>query len=141
MGIQIILISFSILILAWALKRMLAKIQSMERHIKGMRSRVNLLERRLTSTTKKFTPEYKPSKPRQQTRSVTKNIGATEHTTKPMKTSRAVKPEKPKVVVCPFCGTKFPADADRCPNCNHINIEKYRVKRKSQSSPDDDIDI
>jgi len=57
------------------------------------------------------------------------------------KPSPAIKPEKPKTVVCAFCGTEFPADADKCPNCNHINIEKYRMKKKPQSSSDDDMDI
>ncbi|MCD6595750.1 hypothetical protein J7L68_08780 [bacterium] len=138
MNIQIVLIAFSILIIAWALERMFTKIQSMERHVKGMRSRVNILEKRILASSKKSTPEYKPSKVRQQ-----KPRRTVSHTQSPKSATSfaAIKPDNPKTVVCAFCSTEYPADADKCPKCNHVNIEKYRIKKKPQSSSDDDMDI
>ena len=137
MNFEIILVSFSVLLIAWALERLFAKIQSMERHIKGMRSRVNSMERRISKS-----PPASTSVQQRTTRTQPQTRPASTRPITPTPQQKPTKPTSSNTIVCAFCGTEFDVASDKCPNCNHVNIEKYRVKRVSKSAPsDDDLDI
>ncbi len=139
MDIQIILIAIVILIMAWALERIVAKTQNLEKHIAGLRTRLNNLEKRLTSAAVQpgqtvqnyYTATAKPSvatRPAKASSRKKKKFSADSDSDK-------------NTVVCPFCGTEFDINLDRCPNCHHINIEKYKIRRKDSSAESDDFDL
>ena len=138
MDIQIVLIAIVILIIAWALERIVAKIQNIEKHIAGIRTRINNLEKRLTATSQMVSPTNpgyysRPQQPQRASSSAGRS--STSRTHRRISASASSK----NTVVCPFCGTEFDAELDKCPKCHHINIEKYKIKSKSSST--DDIDI
>ena len=132
MNIGVVLIAFSVLIMAWALERIFTKMQTMERHLKGLRKRVKMIEKRVV---KGGSQNDKPSR-------VKTAVGASS-------TQSATSFSKPKQkapageTVCTFCGTKYSMELDKCPKCNHINIEKYRLKKRTpqHKAEDDDFDI
>ncbi|RKZ31612.1 hypothetical protein DRQ33_06925 [bacterium] len=128
MTIEIVIISLAILIIAWALEKVFARLQSMERHMHGMRSRVKNIERRLTH-------EKEPTKPQAYT-PPTQTQRTTAFTSKSKSVDSAIPPESANSSsanqsVCAFCGAEFDKGLDKCPKCHHINIEKYRVQKES----------
>ena len=142
MDIQIILIAIVILVMAWALERIVAKTQNLEKHIAGIRTRINNLEKRLTAasqTVSPTNPSYysRPQQPAQQPQRASSSAGRSSISRTHRRTSASASSKN--AVVCPFCGTEFDAELDKCPKCHHINIEKYKIKSKSSSA--DDIDI
>jgi len=126
MNIEIMLMAFAILIVSWALTRILSKTTSLERHVVGMRKRLNELEQRLVSSAR-----------------LKAMHGAGTQQAKTAGMPQAVPervPPQPKTssqsasgisTICAFCGEKFDIGLEKCPKCNHINIEKYRIRRKS----------
>ena len=138
MDIQIILIAIVILVMAWALERIVAKTQNLEKHILGLRTRLNNLEKRITSASQSPSAVaqsyYSSSRPRQ----TSKNVPPT--TPKPRNSGVRATSGK-NTVICPFCGTEYDADLDRCPKCHHINIEKYKVKKSAPPADTDDFDF
>ena len=139
MDIQIILIGFVILVMAWALERIVAKTQNLEKHILGLRSRLNNLEKRLASASQSpasvaqsYYSATRPSKARKAAPSPSRPSPTR---TKPSPATSA------RTVVCPFCGAEYDISLDRCPKCHHINIEKYKVKKGGSSPGSDDFDI
>ena len=128
MNIGVVLIALSVLIMAWALERIFTRIQTVERHIIGLRKRIKTIEKRVM---KGKTSTAKPS-------TATRTIGFAPQNTNPKPKQKSM----PTETVCSFCGTKYSMELDKCPKCNHINIEKYRVRRNTSSkNADEDLDI
>ena len=132
MNIGVVLIAFSVLIMAWALERIFTKMQTVERHLKGLRKRVKMIEQRVVK---------RDSQSGKSLRTKTA-VGPS-----PAQSATSFSKPKPKApageTVCTFCGTKYSMELDKCPKCNHINIDKYRLKKHTPqyNDADDDFDI
>ncbi len=118
MDVEIILIALSILLIAWALERIFGKIQSVERHISGLRKRVKAIEQRVAKVSSQSQQAQRGTEKR-------RVIGAPAQTTQVKKSEK----ELPATTVCAFCGTEYDMSLNKCPKCHHINIEKYRLQR------------
>ncbi len=142
MDIQIIIVAFSVLIIAWALERLFAKMQSIERHIKGIRARLNRIERRSSQQAKTPEAAYRQTRQQSQPR---KSPQPQQRPTSPHRETRPqVSSPSGKKVICSFCGAEFDFDLTKCPSCQHINIEKYRIRKAEESdlqSSDAEFDI
>lgn len=132
MNIGVVFIAFSVLIMAWALERIFTKMQTVERHLKGLRKRVKMIEQQVI---KRGSQNSKSSGAR-----TTIGMSATQNATSFAKPKQKPSPGE---TVCTFCGTKYSMELDKCPKCNHINIEKYRLKKRTpqHKAEDDDFDI
>ena len=138
MNIEVILIAVSVLLIAWALERIFTKVQSVDRHIRGLRRRVKAIEKRIMSSASSSSesPRVKRAP-----------IGATPANPKKTPTAAQLRTQpKQKTIkqtVCAFCGTKYDAELQKCPKCNHINIEKYRIQKSSSNAPgtDDEFNV
>jgi len=152
MDIQVIIVAFSVLTIAWALERLFAKIQSMERHIKGIRARLNRIERQSSNPKQKTESTYRQTlqpnqtrkstqpQPQQQTITPQQQQSNSQHETGPrQQTSQQVNSRTGKTVICSFCGVEFDFDLTKCPSCHHINIEKYRIHKKDTSDTKFDV--
>jgi predicted Zn-ribbon and HTH transcriptional regulator len=104
MSLEIVLLAITILIMLWTLERIFAKLQSVERHVKGMRNRLNALEHRVVSNS------------RVQLNEQSANVYQ----------ASVQKPTSKTIImaVCGHCGTEFDANLDRCPKCKRENIDK-----------------
>jgi len=132
MNTEILFMGFAILVVAWALTRILSKTTSLERHVSGMRKRLNELEQRLVSNARLRGISNTAAQ-------TIKMQGAAPASSHDMPT-QAKSPSRAASGIdttCAFCGEKFDIGLEKCPKCNHINIEKYRVRRKSDKGADD----
>lgn len=115
MEFQIVIIAICILLVSWALERILRKMQTLERHVQGFRTRINFLEQRIVGMSKSFAVD---------------TISTVSSSTEVPKTYIEGQTSHGGKTECQFCGEIYDEDMDKCPKCNHINIEKYRLKKK-----------
>jgi len=138
MEIQTIILAFTLLLVSWALERVFARLQSVERHVGAMRKRLNAIEQRLLGVVKPSTSNINIQRQQRPQKSQT-----AQNSQPPSRPSASEEPptiteqlsSSGEKVVCSFCGTQFDIGLDKCPKCSHINIEKYKVKRKMDNAP------
>lgn len=121
MDISLVIISITTLFIAWALARIISRIQGLEKHMKNLKSRIQSIEKARSSQYQTgqqvgmFKPgdDIAPQTPSGQTG----KVGAK--------------------FLCPFCKFEYDSSLDRCPRCHHLNIEKIRSGRSggSKSAP------
>lgn len=140
MGIEILILALAILMIAWALERILLRLMTIERHVIGMRKRLNDVEFRIVSKTKygksrTITEQKREPVAPQKVQSISSVTD--EFKPGPLPEIEEISGD---TYICAFCGTEYDVNFDKCPKCNHINIEKYRVHRKDDIT-NEDFDI
>ncbi len=96
MDIQVIIIAFTILIVAWALVKILDKIKAIDEEISELRIKIIGLDRKFHKFLAMQNINLSPDEQNE-------NV----------------------VVHCPICGAEFDRKLDKCPKCGVLNLEKF----------------
>lgn len=118
MDISLVIISVTILFLAWALERITSRIRGLEKHMKNFRSRLQTIEKSLPSQ------QYQQA---QQGGLFKTAVDESQLTPQTQKTASKI--------FCPFCKFEYDISLDRCPRCHHLNIEKIKAGRSGGGKP------